>query len=346
MSRSIKSIVGAPFRLLARLFKLITPFGWLESGIPLKGRILMAVLLLAVIAGGGYGAYRFYNYTQKNPKFCVSCHLMQPAFNAWAASVHEEINCHDCHHLAVSEMNELLISFVFKRPEKVPERHGKIIVPWKFCVRCHWQRDEDYPQAHNISDSRIHSKHYFTERIECSECHGYIVHKFAPEERFCLRCHEGTEVHGTGMEELACLNCHTDRTDNLRPDREKCLFCHGGDDTREKLIAEGTVDVRFFQPGEGVIERAVKIDVPKGAPMRFFCYECHKPHEEVRPDWGNCLDCHRNIPDAGRHNLHINVMGMECKQCHRPHVWTVTEKQARRDCTTCHGYKSPRSFLQ
>ena len=35
------------------------------------------------------------------------------------------INCHDCHHLSVKELNGLLISFVLKRPTVVPEAGDK-----------------------------------------------------------------------------------------------------------------------------------------------------------------------------------------------------------------------------
>ncbi len=39
--------------------------------------------------------------------------------------------------------------------------------------------------------------------------------------------------------------------------------------------------------------------------MQFNCYECHKPHKSSRPDWGNCLSCHKNIMSVGKHKTHI-----------------------------------------
>jgi nitrate/TMAO reductase-like tetraheme cytochrome c subunit len=318
---------------------------WLKAGVPLKAKVIIAVLLLLITTGGGIMSYRFYDFTQNNPKFCVSCHLMQEAFDQWAESVHKGINCHDCHHLSVPEMNNLLVSFVLHRPDKVPDRHGKIIVPWRYCVGCHWEKKEEFASAPLINQSRMHAKHYFMEQIECSKCHGYILHEFTPEERFCMKCHQGKTVHGTGMEQLACLNCHTDRTPDLRPGRNKCLFCHGDETVRQKLMEEGSLDVTHYRPSQETIDRAIKINVPKDAPMQFNCYACHKPHQEVRPDWGNCLVCHRNIPQVGKHEMHINVLGMECKQCHKPHSWTVTEQSARKDCTTCHEYRKPSDFI-
>lgn len=341
--------------MIKKYFSVINPLRWLKTGLrwlkegmPLKGKIIIAVLVFIIFSGGGYVSFRFYNYTQNNPKFCVGCHLMQPAYEAWAASEHKGLNCHDCHHLSIVEQNKLLINFILKRPTSVPPRHGKIIVPWKTCIGCHWEKDERYKEAPMINRSQMHAKHTFIEQIECSKCHGYIIHKFLPEERFCVRCHQGKEVHGVGMEGLACLNCHTDRTKDLRPGRKKCLFCHGDEKVREELIKNKTIDVRYFMPSREMIARAQKMTTfPEGAPMeRFYCYECHKPHAKVRPDWGDCLNCHRNILDVGKHPLHIKVVGMTCKQCHKPHTWRVTADSAKKDCITCHEYRDPKRFIQ
>jgi nitrate/TMAO reductase-like tetraheme cytochrome c subunit len=325
---------------------MFNPLKSLKEGMPLKGKVIISVLLLCLFVGGGFVAFKFYDFTQNNPKFCVSCHLMQPAYDAWAASEHKNLNCHDCHHLSIPEQNQLLISFVMNRPTEVPDRHGEVIVPWKLCIECHWERSEKFSNAKLINRSRMHAKHVFMEQIECVKCHGYITHKFTAEERFCVKCHEGKVVHGTGMEQLACLNCHTDRTTDLRPGPKKCLFCHGSEEIREELIADGTLDVTHFQPSEKTIKKAIKINRPKNAPMQFYCYECHKPHKTARPDWGNCLSCHRTVLEVGKHNLHVQVMGMECKQCHKPHVWKVSEEQAKKDCVLCHEYRNPKKFIE
>ncbi len=320
-------------------------FSLKKTALPLRGKIIIALLLLVILVGGGVVAFKFYDFTQNNPKFCISCHLMKPAFEAWEKSEHAGINCHDCHHLSIPEQNRLLVNFILKRPKSVPPRHGKIIVPWKYCISCHWEKDERYPEAKKINNSRMHARHYFMEQVECSKCHGYILHRFTPEERFCLRCHQGKEVHGEGMAKLACLNCHTDRTVDLRPGRKKCLFCHGSPAVRKELIAEGTLDVSHYQPEPGVIEKAVKIEVPKDAPMQFYCYECHKPHTKVRPDYGTCMSCHGQIINVGRHRSHVQTMGLECTTCHTPHSWRVTRKEAEKTCTQCHDYKDPLAFI-
>lgn len=326
--------------------KLLTPFKLLEKGMPLKGKIIIALLFLLIIFAGGIIAFKFYDFTQNNPKFCISCHLMESAFKSWEKSEHSKVNCHDCHHLSIYEQNKLLINLILHRPESVPNRHGKIIVPWKLCIQCHWEKDEKYPTAPKINTSRYHAKHVFMEKIECSKCHGYRTHMFTLEERYCTTCHKGVEVHGMGMEKLPCLNCHTDRMYNLKPGRNKCLYCHSGDSVKKELVAGGTIDTKHFQPSQETIKKAKKINIPKGAPMQFYCYECHKPHKKIKPDWDNCLTrCHNDQLQVGRHELHVKDMNMKCVDCHKPHSWRVTEAQAKKDCVKCHEYKEPKKFI-
>jgi len=313
--------------------------------VPGAAKAISAIRILMSVFGAGFTAFTTYNFTQNNPAFCNQCHIMNEAYIAWQKSEHSRINCHECHHLSIQDLNALMVSAFIRRTEKVPVRYGKIIVPWKYCIECHWEENKEYPDAKKINDSNLHAKHYFMQKIECAKCHGYRVHKFSLEERYCLECHKGKEVHGKGMVELPCLNCHTDRTPTLLPGPNKCLFCHGDESVREQLLQEGTLDVSHFQPSEETIKKAVKIDRPENAPMRFFCYQCHKPHAKVRPDYGTCLSCHSQIVNVGKHKLHIQTVGLECTNCHKPHSWRVNITEAKKVCTQCHGYKDPMTFI-
>lgn len=324
---------------------LIDRWRLFRTRVPVVAKIIIAVLIILTISGMSFTAFTTYNFTQNNPKFCNSCHIMNESYVAWEESEHREINCHECHHLSISELNALMVSAFIKRTEKVPVRYGKIIVPWKLCIKCHWEENEKYPKIAKINNSSMHAKHYFMQKIECSKCHGYRVHKFTLEERYCLECHTGKEVHGKGMVDLPCLNCHTDRTPTLLPGSRKCLFCHGEDSVRKQLIQDGTMDVKHFQPSPETIKQATKINRPADAPMKFFCYQCHKPHQQVRPDFGTCISCHPQIVNVGQHKLHIQTVGLECIQCHKPHSWRVSVKDAKTVCKDCHGYKDPMTFI-
>ena len=302
----------------------------------MKSRVLVLILVLLLLIGGGIVSYRVYDYLENNPTFCKSCHIMETAFASWEKSVHAMVNCHDCHHLPPREGIKLFYSFVVNRPRLIPPRHGEIIVLGKFCVRCHFEISKKYPQAVSIMASQFHGKHGFEKKIECSKCHGYKTHEFLPEERFCVMCHEGKKVHGGGMEGLACLNCHSDRTKDLRPEREKCLFCHGSDEIRVRMIREKRLDVKHFTPSPEKIKAAIKINIPTDSKHQFDCYACHIPHEKARPDWSECINCHGDIVNTGRHELHVKVMNINCGECHKLHSWVVTEEQAKKGCIKCH----------
>jgi hypothetical protein len=322
----------------------------LQEPISLKAKLLIIFLLMIILFGSGYVAYRFYDFTQNNPKFCVSCHLMQPAYETWEASEHKALNCHDCHHLTVPEMNQLLVSFVLKRPTAVPERHkDHVIVKQKYCNQCHTEG-----KAARINRSLFHAKHVYMEQLECTLCHGEVkadksgLHHFLPTEKFCTKCHVDKQVHGKGMGGLACLNCHTDRSKDLIPNRLKCLYCHSNDKSiKKQLKDDATIDVRYFAPDAATIKKAQKIVFNKKAPMQFDCNECHHPHDagKVRPHNEDCLmRCHTGVPKIGKHAVHLD-MEMQCKDCHKPHSWNVTEASAKQDCATCHDYRSPAAFF-
>ena len=319
-----------------------------QEKLSLKGKIIIAVLALVCLVGGGTTAYLVFDYTQNNPKFCVSCHLMSDAYAKWENSVHKNINCHDCHHLSVEEMNGLMYSFIVHRPTELPDRHGKIIVPWKYCVKCHWEESEDdeYKDAPKINSSKIHSNHYFTQQIQCTKCHGYKAHMFKPEPKFCVMCHEDKEVHSEGMTGLNCLNCHTDTEANMLPDRDKCLYCHGNESQRQALLSQERADVEFCATPDGLGDSKLKIKLEKDSPMQFMCYQCHQPHEKGRPDWSNCTDCHDKEAQIGKHRGHLNDYGATCSDCHKPHLWSVTDANKKAVCSQCHEYRSPENFLK
>ncbi len=314
---------------------------------PFAGILVIIGVIFVVIAIGGAIGYTTYDYTQNNPNFCNSCHIMDESFKKWETSEHAGINCHECHHLNPQEGVQLLVSFL-SGTEQIPERHGKVIVPWKYCIGCHWEEKEEHARAIKINSSRLHAKHYFMEQIECSKCHGYRLHNFTLEERYCVTCHENRDVHGKGMEKFACLNCHTDQTVDLKPGRNKCLFCHGDESVREDLIRAGSLDVTHYTPSKELIEKAENINGIENVPMKFACYECHNVHdaENVRPTDEACIRCHPSIAKVGRHEFHVESMGLECTTCHKPHLWSVTKEIVEDACSGCHDEPlDPVSFI-
>lgn len=288
-----------------------------------SGGYKLAILLLALVSVVGAGATAFYSYdyTENNPKFCVSCHLMKTAFDKWEASPHNKVNCHTCHYATVFEKNMMLVKYVLFRPTEVEPRHGKLIVPRDVCASCHWSPEGNGSKL-KINRSPLHAKHVFTERIQCTKCHGTELHQFIPEPRFCVKCHQNKEVHGVGMEGLACLNCHINQGGKeIKPDRAKCLSCH----ENIKLHAV------FPKEGKGV--------------MQFNCSTCHHPHKNIKPTPEECLKCHSAAAQFTTHKKHIEIAQKDCETCHKPHKWKIDEADSKQICAKCHEYRPLAAFF-
>jgi len=332
-----------------------------EEGLSPKLKKTIAIVLGVIVIVGGIVGYKMHDYVENDPSFCKSCHLMDDAYNRWQASVHNGINCHECHHLTFKEQNMLLVNLVLHNPEEVAERpapthQGHMVVPDKYCVGCHWEVNEKFPNATKVNTSPIHAKHYFMNQIPCSRCHGSMkIHQFRVDPQFCADCHtDKVKVHGEEavekaaakgktlpMQNLACLNCHTDAKMDLMPTRSKCLSCHGSAEQRAAIAkAPVTGDTKLFGPTPEDVEAASGMTVfPEDAPMQFDCSRCHNPHEKMKLE-GNedCMVCHAKQTRIGMHGFHIDDMGAMCIDCHQPHSWRATPEV----CANCHG--APRNI--
>ncbi len=275
----------------------------------LKGFVLALIALVSVL--GIIVGYKYYRHTQDDPEFCMSCHMMKEAFNAWSRSGHRDIVCQKCHHLSLLEQNRLLVSFVAKGQTPFPETHG-VKRPWSECRKCHI--DEVYQGSVTLRKSFGHAKHVFMQNIDCRVCHGASLHSFRPDEYACQNCHKDKGVHGIGMEAFSCLKCHSfsDKSPGM-VSKDKCLNCH---------------------------------KVPDKGPMSGFqCHQCHKPHSKIKLKSEDCLgQCHSNEASVGQHDLHMKKK-MQCLDCHKAHTWTVGRKEGGLLCVKCHQYKDPGKFV-
>jgi len=277
------------------MYKLIsTIFDKLEKGLSPREKVIIVSLMLIISVLGIVLAVRYYNFIQKDPEFCSSCHLMEEAYTAWKLSGHRNIVCQGCHHLGMLEQNALLVKFVFTTGRKKREPHGNE-TPWKTCTQCHW--DNAAQGSLTVNRSTGHARHIFMEKLACKNCHSQKVHSFRPDTAACLRCHKDWNIHGVGIEEISCLSCHAfspKKKKIFNPDRNWCLSCHW---------------------------KSSNTTFPDRAPMaRLKCYECHKPHSCIKPSDDDCLRCHtREVLMLKR----VHQSGKSCANCHKPHQWSV-----------------------
>jgi hypothetical protein len=275
------------------------------------GFILALIVIIGIL--GIVVGYRYYRYTQDEPQYCASCHLMKEAFSEWEKGRHRDVICQTCHQLNLLEQNQLLIAFVLKHENKpFSQKHGRQ-KPWNACKKCHIE--EIAQGAITLRKSFGHARHVFMQKIECKACHKGTVHDFHPNEKACQRCHKDKGVHGLGMEAFTCLKCHsfTEKTPTMLSG-ERCLRCHK--------------------------------EIPKNTPMaNLSCHQCHKPHGPIMPQSNTCTkECHGNESLLGQHGLHAEK-GLKCMDCHKAHTWVVGEERAKKLCSTCHSYKNPTAFI-
>ena len=276
-----------------------------------KGFILVAIVAIALL--GSIVGYRYYRYTQDEPEFCTSCHMMKEAFLEWRKGKHRDVICQTCHQLNMLEQNQLLVAYVIKgNGEKFSQTHGRA-KPWINCKKCHM--DEVSQGSVTLRNSYGHARHVFMQKIDCKTCHKNTLHNFRPNEAACQDCHKDKGVHGIGMEAFSCLKCHSysEKTPSMIP-KDRCIKCHSNIDSKSPMSG-------------------------------LLCHQCHKPHGKIIPTSITCTgECHKNEMVVGQHGFHMKK-GLNCLDCHKPHTWIVGRDKARTLCSKCHPYKDPRRFI-
>jgi hypothetical protein len=253
----------------------------------------LAIVILAI------PSYFVYDYTQHNPRFCTTCHLMDEAYDTWDASAMHNLNCHKCHETDMLESLDHVREVLFEKPEEVTKLTE---IDNKVCENCHASDDPKWLQVVNTAG---HQEHFFGKDMppDCIDCHGIQLHVFEPPEETCMNCHSDEALQPTEDMHIHCVACHvfTVADKELVPERSQCLTCHE---------ASKTMGVSF----------------PTGAHNDTACINCHNPHEEE--EHKECSACH----DVSKKGLHMEMAHTDCVVCHTPH----SSVPMRDNCLMCH----------
>ncbi len=257
-------------------------------------KIIFAALIVVAIP-----SYFVYDYTQHNPKFCTTCHLMNEAYEAWDASAMHDLDCHKCHETDMMESLGHVREVIFEKPQEVTKITE---VDNKLCENCHASEDPQWLQVVNTAGHKVH---FFesNEAPDCIDCHGIQLHVFEPPEETCDACH-GEEFDQPCVDmRVHCVVCHefTVTGDDLIPARSDCLDCHEAQDT-------------------------MGVSFPTDAHSDTPCMNCHNPHD--REQHSECTTCHP-VPSKG---LHEETAHVNCISCHTPH----SDEPMRDNCLSCH----------
>lgn len=296
--------------------------------LPPWGLGVIGLLVLAGTGGGGYYAYRTYDYVQHDNDFCMSCHLMAEPFEAFAESEHQGLSCKACHRPNLIERSQMGLTQIVENPTAISV-HAE--VPNEICSECHVEGDpERWRIIANTAGHRVHleSEDPVLQGLQCVECHSTSIHEFAPIDRTCAQsgCHEDNVIQLGEMSDLTihCAACHTfvapvgteesllgtPEDAAILPDYEECLSCH--------------------------VMRTL-VELPDPDPHDGGCALCHNPHEQTEPAQAaqSCatVGCHDDVRSLTpfHRGLETDVL-TECVSCHQAHDFAVDGS----DCALCH----------
>ena len=268
-----------------------------------------------------------WNYIQHDNAFCTGCHVMGPSFQAFTASEHSELECHDCHRQSIFASTRQLVMWVAERPEDIGT-HAHI--PDAICQECHATNEsETWTYVEQTAGHRVHfeMEDPALDSVACLTCHAPEVHEFVPIDQTCSQagCHEDMDITLGRMADqtsLHCATCHEFTADvaalattdsaasALTPAFDGCTGCH---EMREMLAD--------FDP---------EIE-----PHDARCGVCHDVHEqtEATDAASTCAECHDDWRNEPFHvgEAHADA-GSQCVLCHEPHASKVDAS----DCAACH----------
>lgn len=251
------------------------------------------------------------------PKFCGSCHIMEPYYDSWTESSHRNIACVDC-HIPPGVTAELrkkyeAVSMVARYFTGTYGTNPWAEIDDASCLRCHQRR---LLAGRELFGDVLfdHSAHLAGMRrgktLRCTSCHSQIVQgsHIAVTPSTCILCHFKDQAPGAKLSE--------------------CTLCHNVPD---KVIRRDTLT---FDHG----------DVSR---LGMECRSCHSRPEGSNGDVPRerCLTCHNQAERLEHyedvellHNYHVAEHKVDCTNCHLEieHVAPTDLELATTSCDSCH----------
>ncbi|MEE8572218.1 MAG: cytochrome c3 family protein [Gemmatimonadota bacterium] len=284
-----------------------------------RSKLLLGGIQILILFGllAGLGTLGFVEYSAQ-PSFCKNCHNMQPYYDSWATSSHNDVPCIKCHYA----------------PGIKAEAMGKVQAAnqvVKYVTGSYGTR----PWAEIEDAACLRSGCHSTRKLE-----GELVFEGV---RFDHRQHLTQLRRG---KQLRCTSCHSQivQGDHLAVTKETCFLCHfRGRPAGEPLA--GCTGCHAAPPRletEGRI-----IDHPQYVEDMVSCVSCHDrvTTGSGAADEDRCYVCH-NLPERLAeyenttllHEVHLTEHNIECQLCHRPidHAIVSLSEKLELDCESCH----------
>ena len=259
-------------------------------------------------------------------RFCNSCHIMHPYYESWAADVHKDIQCVECHiapgaqNFISAKLNGLgqVVDDWLNRTSTKPSAS----VSDMSCSRSGCHDVEGLKARPTKTDTFIfkHGMHlgreYMGITIHCTTCHSHVrgENHFEVNTNVCITCHlidssdglivDAPDNHIAPDAPAAPAPGEAPWTEAIRPPRD-CAKCH-------------------IAPREPFMYQGLEVDHGQYQSFGASCESCHHgvtaPAQKI--DDGQCLACHvfgveKVTSAADVHRLHAEgAHKVECFSCH------------------------------
>lgn len=264
-------------------------------------------------------------YTSR-PSFCPTCHYMEPFYNSWKSSSHNNVQCVECHFepglqgTIKGKLNGLvqIVSYVSTSYKK---RKPWADIPDNTCARsdCH-AKQSIQDTTYETKGILFNHKHHLSElrrgkKLKCTSCHGQIV--------------QGSHMQVTYE---TCFNCHFHKSDDPEHKYDKlaaCKTCHDLDNkSKEQLAAMRYNHNTIVESKIECLSCHTNVIKGKGEVGKERCFQCH--FEDNKLDKYNDTEF--------MHSTHIAKHSMSCGYCHSPikHKVEKMDVNTPPDCQSCH----------
>jgi len=273
---------------------------------------ILGVMLISLTAVG------FIEYSAQ-PAFCTNCHNMEPYYESWAESSHNDVPCIRCHYapgIKAEAMGKLQAANQVVK--YVTGAYGT--KPWAeiedaACLRsgCHTERklegDVDF-EGINFDHASHLGELRRGKELRCTSCHSQMVqgNHVAVTASTCFLCHFKDRPEGQPI--AGCTGCHVDVPRVL---------------TSAGIVVDHPQYVRDLVSCVSCHERVTSGD---GAADQSRCYGCHNEPDRVAEYENTTLV----------HQVHLADHNIECELCHLPIAHRLVELREtfELDCVSCH----------
>ncbi len=257
------------------------------------------------------------------PWFCNSCHIMNPYYDNWASSDHNDVSCIECH----------------LQPGFANYVKGKINGMAQ-SVDCMVGRIGTKPNAMVHDSSCLRSKCHSTAKLIEEELRFKTV-------RFTHGKHLGKVVNGI---KIGCNTCHShfEGDEHFNVNTDVCFTCHFLRSVKDETIKVKTLCIDCHEVPNKVIKRGlVTVNHSEFVEYEASCEEsCHKGQVSRSSEMSDtvCLNCHSFRMDEHHdveelHAVHTGDEKVECFGCHgrMQHGATDVATLAEMiECENCH----------